>query len=197
MKQPSYRIYPSLLDKFDKYLRADEEVESFWNIDNETGEYKRSPEEIEENLKQDLLDAINRVPFESEAADKGTAFNAIIDCYVHCENHVPTERSPYSIIGDKETNTIQVAFPATDIAPARHFLFDRQWCIEQAEYFKGSLSQIYVSAILPTRYGDTEYTDSLTSFGKTSSMISSLPAAHRLSVVRNIRNIILTITNRQ
>lgn len=151
MKQPSYRIYPSLLDKFDKYLRADEEVENFWNIDNETGEYKRSPEEIEESLKQDLLDAINRVPFESEAADKGTAFNAIIDCYVHCENHVPTERSPYSIIGDKETNTIQVAFPATDIAPARHFLFDRQWCIEQAEYFKGSLSQVYVSAILPTQ----------------------------------------------
>ena len=35
MKQPSYRIYPSLLDKFDKYLRADEEVENFWNIDNE------------------------------------------------------------------------------------------------------------------------------------------------------------------
>ena len=68
MKQPSYRIYPSLLDKFDKYLRADEEVENFWNIDNETGEYKRSPEEIEESLKQDLLDAINRVPFESEAA---------------------------------------------------------------------------------------------------------------------------------
>lgn len=94
MKQPSYKIYPSLLDKFDKYLRADEEVENFWNIDNETGEYKRSPEEIEESLKQDLLDAINRVPFESEAADKGTAFNAIIDCYVHCENHVPTERSP-------------------------------------------------------------------------------------------------------
>ena len=62
MKQPSYKIYPSLLDKFDKYLRADEEVENFWNIDNETGEYKRSPEEIEESLKQDLLDAINRVP---------------------------------------------------------------------------------------------------------------------------------------
>ena len=77
MKQPSYKIYPSLLDKFDKYLRADEEVENFWNIDNETGEYKRSPEEIEESLKQDLLDAINRVPFESEAADKGTAFK----CY--------------------------------------------------------------------------------------------------------------------
>ena len=37
MKQPSYRIYPSLLDKFDKYLRAVEEVEYFWNFDNVTG----------------------------------------------------------------------------------------------------------------------------------------------------------------
>ena len=81
--QPDYRIYPSLLDNFGKYLRADEEVESFWNVDNETGEYKRSPEEIEADLKQQLLNAINRVPFESEAADKGTAFNAIIDCWIH------------------------------------------------------------------------------------------------------------------
>ena len=40
MKQPNYRMYPSLLDKFEAYLRVDEEVESFFNIDNETGEYK-------------------------------------------------------------------------------------------------------------------------------------------------------------
>lgn len=62
MQQPKYRMYPSLLDKFEAYLRADEEVESFFNIDNETGEYKRSPEEIEAELKQSLIDAINRVP---------------------------------------------------------------------------------------------------------------------------------------
>lgn len=93
---PKYRLYPSLLDKFEQYLRADEQVESFWNVDNETGEYKKSPEEIEAELKQTLLDAINRVPFESEAADKGTAFNTIIDCYIHRksifqmnENHIP------------------------------------------------------------------------------------------------------------
>lgn len=70
MQQPKYRMYPSLLDKFEAYLRVDEEVESFFNIDNETGEYKRSPEEIEAELKQSLIDAINRVPFASEAADK-------------------------------------------------------------------------------------------------------------------------------
>lgn len=155
-QQPKYKIYPSLLDNFERYLRADEEVESFWNVDNETGEYKRSPDEIEAELKQKLLDSINRVPFESEAADKGTAFNAIIDCYLHGKKHVPTEREPYTIIGDEETNTIQVYFPATYIAPERNFLFDRAWCIEQSRYFSGALSQVLVSAILPTRYGDVE-----------------------------------------
>ena len=49
-QQPKYRFYPSLLDKFEQYLRADEQVESFWNVDNETGEYKKSPEEIEADL---------------------------------------------------------------------------------------------------------------------------------------------------
>ena len=155
-QQPKYRFYPSLLDKFEQYLRADEQVESFWNVDNETGEYKKSPEVIEAELKQSLLDAINRVPFESEAADKGTAFNAVIDCYIHKKKHIPSEREPYTIIGDGETNTIQVYFPATDIAPERNFLFDRSWCIEQSKYFSGALSQVFVSAVIPTRYGDVE-----------------------------------------
>ena len=38
----------------------------------------------------------------------------------------------------------------------RNFLFDRAWVIEQAKYFDGAVSQLYVSAILPTRYGDVE-----------------------------------------
>ena len=156
MQQPKYRIYPSLLDKFEAYLRADEEAESFFNIDNETGEYKKSPEQVEAELKQSLIDAINRVPFSSEAADKGTAFNALIDMAIHNEPHVPTEQAPYSIIGDRETNTVQVTFPATEQAPMRNFLFDRSWVIEQAKYFAGSISQLYVSAILPTQYGDVE-----------------------------------------
>lgn len=156
MKQPNYKFYPSLLDKFEKYLRADEEVESFWNIDRETGEYKRSPEEIEAELKQDLINGINRVPFESEAADKGTAFNAIIDCYVHNKKHVPDKRNPYQIVGNTEANTVQVYFPKTDIAPERNFLFDRAWCIEQARYFADSLSQVFVKAMLSTQYGDVE-----------------------------------------
>ena len=156
MKQPNYKIYPSLLDKFETYLRADEEAESFFNIDNETGEYKRSPEEVEAELKQSLIDTINRVPFDSEAADKGTAFNEIIDCYIHHEGHIPSERAPYVITSDRENNIISVAFPATDLSPERLFHFDRAWCLEQSRYFEGALSQVFVSAILSTQYGDVE-----------------------------------------
>ena len=156
MKQPNYRMYPSLLDKFEQYLRAEEEAESFFNIDNETGEYKKSPEEVESKLKQSLIDAINRVPFASEAADKGTAFNAIVDSFIHRKKHIPTEREPYEITGDKETNVVQVSFPSSKLMEAHHFLFDRKWCIEQATYFEGSLSQVSVSAILDTSYGPVE-----------------------------------------
>ena len=149
-EQPKYRFYPSLLDKFERYLRADEQVESPYNIDNETGEYKRSPEEIEAELKQELLDSINRLPFESEAADKGTAFNTIVDCYINGRPHIPDERNNFTITGDQETNIILAKFPKW------HFCFDRKWCIEQAEYFRGAVSQLFVSAVLPTQFGNVE-----------------------------------------
>lgn len=156
MKQLSYKIYPSLLDSFERYLRAEETAEEFWNIDNETGEYIKSPEDIEEELKQNLINSINRVPFDSEAADKGTAFNEVIDCLVH--KRKPDEDSRVSLSSDKETNTI------TATVGARTFMFDLAWCKDEAEYFKGSASQVFVSAILPTRYGDVllyGYTDEI------------------------------------
>lgn len=55
-QQPKYNIYPSILDAFAWYKRSE------------------NPES-----KQELIDKINRVPFESEAADKGTAFNELVD----------------------------------------------------------------------------------------------------------------------
>lgn len=159
MKLPKYRIYPSLLDKYEALLHVEEELESPFNIDTDTGEYKRTEDEIEYELRRSLIDAINRVPFDSEAADKGTAFNAVIDCLIHRRAHKEaTEREPYVIQGDRETNIVQVSFLERNdgLQPARHFLFDRQWCVEQAQYFEGSLSQVLVKAMLPTRYGDVE-----------------------------------------
>lgn len=53
---PDYKFYPSLLDSYKWYQ----------NSESETAE-------------QELIDKINRVPFKSEAADKGTWFNEFID----------------------------------------------------------------------------------------------------------------------
>ena len=157
--QPKYRLYPSLLDKFGQYLRADEEAESFFNIDSETGEYKKTPDEVETELKQSLIDAINRVPFDSEAADRGTAFNAIIDGLIHLQPHKEaTEREPYTIGGWKDANYIMVSFIERNngLQPERNFIFDREWCVEESKYFSGCLSQVEVRALLPTTYGDVE-----------------------------------------
>lgn len=159
MKLPKYRIYPSLLDKFETLLHVEEEVESPFNLDAETGEYKRTEEEIEFELKKNLIDAINRVPFDSEAADRGTAFNAIIDSYIHRRPHkVATEREPYEILGFADANVVQVAFPerCNGVQKERHFIFDREWCIAESEYFAGCISQLLVKAILPTCHGDVE-----------------------------------------
>lgn len=54
--QPEYRFYPSLLDAY-KWYQASEQDEA----------------------EQELINKINRVPFQSDAADKGTWFNELID----------------------------------------------------------------------------------------------------------------------
>lgn len=54
--QPDYKFYPSLLDAY-KWYQASEQDEA----------------------EQDLINKINRVPFKSDAADKGTWFNELID----------------------------------------------------------------------------------------------------------------------
>lgn len=143
-QQLSYRFYPSLLDKFQRYLDANKEFESQWNIDSE-GNYKKTMEEIEAELLQSLLDSINRVPFESEAADKGTVFNEIVDAFIH-------HQRPESVkmIGYRAEDAIYTEYND------RKFTFSFSMVEQAAEYFAGAESQVKVSAVLPTRYGDVE-----------------------------------------
>ena len=82
MSNIRYKIYPSILDKFQSFLDTDMAVEEFWNLDSE-GEYKETADEMSDRLELELLDASNRVPREPiEAADKGTCFNEVIDCLI-------------------------------------------------------------------------------------------------------------------
>ena len=98
------------------------------------------------NLKS-LLDAVNRMKMPNEEADKGTAFNAVIDGLIH-GSYVP---SPSFTVDDgRADGIICVRFPK------RAFYFDREWCLSQSRYFEGAESQVFVSAPLPVRYGEVE-----------------------------------------
>ena len=78
-RQPKYRFYATLLDSYMNYVESDAIWEKYWGW---SGAPPHSPEEFRQAQFQQLIDRINRVPFDSEAADKGTAFNEVIDCMV-------------------------------------------------------------------------------------------------------------------
>ena len=77
--QPNYRIYATLLDSYFNYLNSDAIYERYYG-------WSENPpcteEEFRQKQFQELIDRINRRPFDSEAADKGTAFNEVIACMV-------------------------------------------------------------------------------------------------------------------
>ena len=136
MTMAAYKLYPSLLDTFARYELA----EGY----------------MKERCRKELMNAVNRVPFASEAKDTGTAFNAIIDCYVHDQNHTPSPSAPCTIDFSRADNAVAVSFPATDLSPARRLYFNRDWCRNVSRYFEGADSQVYVSAHLDTLHGDVE-----------------------------------------
>lgn len=148
MEKVKYKIYPSLLDKFQSILDVEEDYESFFNQGEEG--YKKSLEEILAQREQELLDSINRVPHEPiEKADRGTAFNEVIDCLVErrkCHREDMVIKS-YKV---DETNLpphIEVTFNGWT------FRFDLYFCMGVARYFEGSIPQHRCEAEIDTNYG--------------------------------------------
>lgn len=142
---PRYRIYPTLLDAFTQYEQAESVYEQYYG-------WSENPsitlEEFCAQRRQELLDRINRVPFESEAADRGTVFNELVDCLV--EYRKPRQgisAEPYESING---TMIRATYKG------REFIFPR--CIIQsfADLFKGALTQQLVSAPIGTEYGVVE-----------------------------------------
>ena len=144
-----YKIYPSLLDKFQSFLDAEQATEEWWNLDSE-GEYKLTADEMSDKLEQELLDAVNRVPHEPiEAADKGTCFNEVIDCLI---SHRKCEYEGMDIqSGEMGGNRVIIAK-----LNGFEFIYSAEMCKEFASRFEGAISQHQCSAILPTKYGDVE-----------------------------------------
>ena len=148
----AYRIYPSLLDKFQVLLNAEKDLEAPWNIDRETGEYRKTLAQIEDEARQSLLNGINRVPFHSLAADNGTVFNELVDC-LH-RGRKPF-RDDITFKTFKEQGLIAARF-RQDGLPDEFFYYDLASARNIAEFFRGSCCQLLVSGILPTVYGNVE-----------------------------------------
>src|SRR5574343_653915 len=74
-----YKVYATLLDSFMDYQDSDAIWDKYWGWSEDP---PHTPEEFHQLQFQSLIDRINRVPFDSEAADRGTAFNEVVDCMI-------------------------------------------------------------------------------------------------------------------
>lgn len=141
--QLRFRFYASLLDAFQQYLDSDIIWEKYWGY-SETPPH--TPEEFRKQQFQSLIDRINRVHYENEAVDRGTAFNEVIDCMV--ENRGTDKVKVEKLLN----NGIVAALNAT--YNNRTFCFPMPLVREVSDYYKGALTQQYVQAVLPTIFGD-------------------------------------------
>lgn len=140
MQQPKYRFYATILDAFWGYLNSDAVWEKYWGWSENP---PHTPEEFHELQFKELIDRINRVPFDNEKADRGTAFNELVDALIE-------KRKPSKM--EVERNAENTCY--TVVYNNRTFVFPISLCCEFANYFKGALTQIRVEAILPTAFGD-------------------------------------------
>lgn len=158
----NYKIYPSLLDKFQDFLDYDQVAESPWNkvgesahakglhLDKQVGDYILSPQEMADKIEVELINSINRCDKEPcEAADAGTCFNEVVDCLI---NRCTTQRDDMTIASLRRSDGTPYAIMAT--LNGFTFYYDINLCKDVAKYFDGALCQYLVEGELPTMYGD-------------------------------------------
>lgn len=139
----NYKFYASILDKLESYLNSSRIYQQYYGFSEEP---KITEEEFEQEQFQSLINSINRVPIaweDTEAIDRGTAFNEVVDCLI--ENR---KSDKMDIVSYKETGIISVNFNK------RIFEFPIALCKEFANYFKGAITQQYCEGVLSTKYGN-------------------------------------------
>lgn len=144
-KEISYNFYATLLDAYQNYLDSDKLWEKFWGSSDNP---KMTITEYGEQSKKDLIDKINRVPFDSEAALKGTCFNEVVDCIIEHRNTDKMEVS--RVYEEGKLKALSVKYNN------REFVYPIELCTDLAWYFKGAVTQYYCEAILPTKYGNVK-----------------------------------------
>ncbi len=138
LPQPQYNIYPSLLDTFAGYINSSQVYQDYYGFAEEPS---ITEAEFEQKKYEELIDKINRVPFQSEAADKGTMFNEVIDCIVEKRLSV-----------NMEINTVIPEMISVRWKNWEHH-FNKADCKTLAKAVKGAVCQDYQEGFLQTKYG--------------------------------------------
>lgn len=138
-----YKFYATLLDSFMDYQDSDAIYDKYWGWSEKP---PHTPEEFHQLQFQGLIDKINRVPFDSEAADKGTAFNEVVDCMI--EHRKSEKVKVEKVIVDNHVTAIYSVYNN------RSFSFDINLLREFADYYKGALTQQYVESVIHTSKGN-------------------------------------------
>ena len=174
-----FRLYATILDGYQDYLNSDSIWERYWGWSDNP---PHTMEEFRVKHFQSLIDRINRVPFDSEAADRGTAFNEVIDCLIeHRKSPTVKVQKAFAEVTREVYGSSDEDMRIRDYANIeyvtenqlvglyatynnRTFYFDINLCREFADYFKGALTQQLVKGALETAYGNVElygYVDEL------------------------------------
>lgn len=142
MSTPKYQFYATLLDSFQGWLSSSEIYQEYWGFSEDPS---KTEDEFEKSQLESLLNRINRVPMkweDSEAADRGTAFNEAIDCVLmRCKS------DKMELESNKEFRTITAKYNN------RTFVFPLDLILEYVNYYKGGACQVYTEATIETRYG--------------------------------------------
>lgn len=156
--RPGYRITPSLLNKWTELVNADRDWETYYGSADEPS---ISSEDYYAKKEQELIDAINRVPFISEAASRGTALNELVDCIV--DNRKQREDMVVERIYQPDACEAENLVALRAELDGFSFFFDIGLVRELASYFKGSICQHRCEAVIDTEfgpvilYGDADY----------------------------------------
>lgn len=135
-----YKISPSLLNSLRDYLESDDVWEKYWG---RSFDPSKTRQQFKDEKAKDLLNSINGVKTRSRAADKGTAFNNLVDLLY---NKITIEESGLTI--EENSKFFFVKFNGEE------FTFIKEQVYEVASKYQNFKSQIYVNTILETVYGN-------------------------------------------
>lgn len=161
-----YSAYATMLDSFQNYLDAENTYYKYFSSENPS----MTVDEWCDKMYIDLINRINRVPYESVAADKGTAFNELVDALVRKPMQqrekdndlrfggISFEAVTLEIKGRRKTDPV-MSRPAYKCIYSgkgkepQEFTFFKDIADEFAAYYEEAVPQVFCKGSLETEYG--------------------------------------------